>query len=286
MLASQTTTIRKIISETEATLEEAGIENPRREAEILLEEVTAFDRFNLYYRGNKILDNTQLIKLNQMVSLRKNNNPVQYITGKTYFRSLVLNVTPEVLIPRYETEQLVELVIKKCKRTLKKDLTIADVGTGSGAIAISLAKEIPYCKLIATDVSKKALTTAFKNASTHGVEGQITFLNTFLMNSVPRKVDIIVANLPYVPSVRLETLPEEVKKEPKIAVDGGNNGYGLIKKLIHSSVGNLKKQGSIFLEIGISQADAVANIIYSAGFKKVVVSKDFSNIDRYIIGEF
>lgn len=279
-------TIRQIISETETALKETGIENPKGEAEILLEKVTALDKFNLYFQSNKKLSASQLKKITQMISMRKSNIPIQYIAGKAYFRNLVLDVAPEVLIPRPETEQLVELVIEKCKKSAKHNPVIVDAGTGCGAIAISLAKEFPLSKLIATDISKKALNIASKNAYLNGVSQRVRFLNTFLMDSISDKVDIIVANLPYIPSAQLDSLPEEVKKEPRIALDGGNNGYELIEKLILASAKKLKNQGSIFLEIGISQADAIANIIYSVGFKKVMILKDFSNADRYVIGEF
>lgn len=224
----------------------------------------------------------ELFQIKNAMSLRLKHIPMGYIFGKTNFFGFDLKVTPDVLIPRLDTEILVERVCKDIKN-INQDITVLDIGTGSGAIAVVIAKET-NAKVMAVDISSKALEVAKQNAKTNKADIEFVESNLF-QNLSDRKFDIIVSNPPYIESNVVDLLDEEVKNnEPKIALDGGEDGLDFYKKIIDEAPKYLNANGRIYFEIGYNQADAVSKLMIQK-FKNIEVLKDYEGNDRVVLGE-
>lgn len=212
--------------------------------------------------------------------------PVQYIIGKTEFCGLEFLVNEDVLIPRPETEMLVEstLGILKEGRRAGDELSILDLCTGSGNIAIALTKNLHDCKIVASDISKNALLTARRNAAMNGVSEDINFVESDLFRNIEGRFDIIVSNPPYIARHEFPELQQEVLKEPRIALDGGEDGLDFYRRIITDAPGHLKDNGYLIVEIGYGQLRSIENIIRGVtGMKPVEVKKDFNGIDRVVV---
>tara|TARA_B100001559_G_scaffold227884_1_gene191662 strand:+ start:68 stop:907 length:840 start_codon:yes stop_codon:yes gene_type:complete len=238
-------------------LMKSGSPDSRLEAEILLRHVLKIDRATMFSNLENILDSKQENDIAELVQRRLANEPLSYITGTREFYSLDFQITSAVLIPRQETETLVDEVIKIAK---ENPLKIVDVGTGSGAIAIALAVNLPLAKIIATDISVDALHVAESNTKMNEVFSRINLKQGNLLDVLDEKVDVIVSNPPYIPSNQIEHLQPEVKKEPHIALDGGSDGLEYIRKLIGNCSEKLNNNGHIFIEIDPSQSEEVLKI--------------------------
>jgi len=238
-------------------LMKSGSPDSRLEAEILLRHVLKIDRATMFSNLENILDSKQENDITELVQRRLANEPLSYITGTREFYSLDFQITSAVLIPRQETETLVDEVIKIAK---ENPLKIVDVGTGSGAIAIALAVNLPLAKIIATDISVDALHVAESNTKMNEVFSRINLKQGNLLDVLDEKVDVIVSNPPYIPSNQIEHLQPEVKKEPHIALDGGSDGLEYIRKLIGNCSEKLNNNGHIFIEIDPSQSEEVLKI--------------------------
>tara|TARA_B100000530_G_scaffold335503_1_gene287736 strand:+ start:196 stop:1035 length:840 start_codon:yes stop_codon:yes gene_type:complete len=238
-------------------LMKSGSPDSRLEAEILLRHVLKIDRATMFSNLENILDSKQENDIAELVQRRLANEPLSYITGTREFYSLDFQITSAVLIPRQETETLVDEVIKIAK---ENPLKIVDVGTGSGAIAIALAVNLPLAKIIATDISVDALHVAESNIKMNDVFSRINLKQGNLLDVLDEKVDVIVSNPPYIPSNQIEHLQPEVKKEPHIALDGGSDGLEYIRKLIGNCSEKLNNNGHIFIEIDPSQSEEVLKI--------------------------
>ena len=238
-------------------LMKSGSPDSRLEAEILLRHVLKIDRATMFSNLENILDSKQENDIAELVQRRLANEPLSYITGTREFYSLDFQITSAVLIPRQETETLVDEVIKIAK---ENPLKIVDVGTGSGAIAIALAVNLPLAKIIATDISVDALHVAESNTKMNDVFSRINLKQGNLLDVLDEKVDVIVSNPPYIPSNQIEHLQPEVKKEPHIALDGGSDGLEYIRKLIGNCSEKLNNNGHIFIEIDPSQSEEVLEI--------------------------
>ena len=238
-------------------LMKSGSPDSRLEAEILLRHVLKIDRATMFSNLENILDSKQENDIAELVQRRLANEPLSYITGTREFYSLDFQITSAVLIPRQETETLVDEVIKIAK---ENPLKIVDVGTGSGAIAIALAVNLPLAKIIATDISVDALHVAESNTKMNDVFSRINLKQGNLLDVLDEKVDVIVSNPPYIPSNQIEHLQPEVKKEPYIALDGGSDGLEYIRKLIGNCSEKLNNNGHIFIEIDPSQSEEVLKI--------------------------
>ena len=238
-------------------LMKSGSPDSRLEAEILLRHVLKIDRATMFSNLENILDSKQENDIAELVQRRLANEPLSYITGTREFYSLDFQITSDVLIPRQETETLVDEVIKIAK---ENPLKIVDVGTGSGAIAIALAVNLPLAKIIATDISVDALHVAESNIKMNDVFSRINLKQGNLLDVLDEKVDVIVSNPPYIPSNQIEHLQPEVKKEPHIALDGGSDGLEYIRKLIGNCSEKLNNNGHIFIEIDPSQSEEVLKI--------------------------
>ena len=216
----------------------------------------------------------------------KQGEPVQYIIGKTEFYGLEFNVNSNVLIPQPDTEILVEEVIdiyNKNYSNYNENITILDLCTGSGAIAVSLKKNLENIEVFASDISTKALEIAKKNANKNNTE--ITFIESDLFENINTKFDIIVSNPPYIERDVLKTLSEEVKHEPVLALDGGEDGLEFYRKIAKDAKSYLKENGILAIEIGFDQKDSVIKLLEQEGYKDIYSKKDYSGNDRIVVGK-
>jgi release factor glutamine methyltransferase len=270
-------TRKQALRRARAVLVENNIEDAPLESELLLRYVLKIDRVQLYIDLDRELTPRQEKSFQRLLERRLSSEPSAYITGHREFYGLDFEVNHNVLIPRPESELLVETAL-----AIAKDhpvSAIADIGTGSGAIAISIALELPWAKIYATDISAAALDTARLNRRRHGVADRVLLLEGNLLGPLPEPVDIIVANLPYVRKSELAP-----KSEPPLALDGGAGGTEIIEKLCRQAEGGLKSSGWLLLEIGQGQGgeikDILHNIFPGAG---VEVLPDLAGIERVVV---
>lgn len=275
--------LKEILKKTESFFKKVGIDTPRLDAEVLLAEVLDLERINLYVNFNRPLTKKEVDEYRELVVKRKKGQPVAYLVGKKEFMSLEFKITSDVLIPRPETEHLVGSVLDRIEKRPKEKIKIVDVGTGSGAVIVSIAKlaDKPIVGL-ATDISKPALKVAKENAHCHQVSEQIEFREGDLLEPLKEKVDIIASNPPYIPSSEWDDLQKEVKEEPRQALDGGKEGLECYKRLIKQAAKKLGDGGFLALEIGVNQAKAIEDMLSKAGFSKIKKKKDYNDIIRVV----
>ncbi len=277
-------TVREILNEATRELETAGMETARLDAEVLLAFCLNCDRLEFLKNPDMQISKSQLAVFNKLVSRRLKWEPVAYITGRKEFWSFTLEVNKGVLIPRPDTEIILEEALAVGKNIIAP--RIADIGTGSGAIALALAKELPEPKITATDISPAALKVAKKNARNLKLGKNIEFLKGDLFAPVKGFFDIIVSNPPYISAAEYEELPRGVKDfEPKIALLAGQTGVEFYEKLIYQSKNHLKKDGWLLMEIGAPQAEKIRDIMQEcAFFEDIDVRRDYAGHDRVIKG--
>lgn len=254
------------------------------DAQVLLSSTIHKDRSWVIAHPEFELKNPILEQLNGTLVQLQHSTPLPYITGRAHFFGLEFHVTPDVLIPRPETEMLVEEAISWCKKTYYQG-SILDVGTGSGCIAITLAKHLPKNMLMATDRSMSALRIAFHNSQLHHVGKRIHFIQTDLISAISTKVGLICANLPYIPTSKLARLVV-AQNEPRSALDGGQDGFDLISRLLLESTLKVSKQVCLLIEIESSQGSLAINV----GSKyypdaSVTIKKDLAGLDRLLVIE-
>lgn len=254
------------LREGKALLREANLDLSELEAESLLMHALGIDRAGLHRDIADPISDADLARYREYLDRRCAHEPTAYIIGRREFFGLDLRVTPAALIPRPETEALVEAAIDFVRSTLPhRNVTIVDVGTGSGAIAIALAANLPNATVAATDLSAEALDLARENAAANGVLGRIRFVQGDLLAPVRDPVDVIVANLPYVTSDEYRVLPPELKEnEPKLALDGGADGLDLVRKLLAEAPSRLASGGALFEEVGDAHASAALSLAAAA----------------------
>ncbi|MCX8129635.1 MAG: peptide chain release factor N(5)-glutamine methyltransferase [Clostridia bacterium] len=281
--------IKEALQEGIKSLKGADIETPVVEAGVILCHVLDCDRSWLYTHNDYMLQSKQAEEFLHKLNLRAIGTPVQYITGNQEFMSLNFRVTPDVLIPRHDTEVLVEAVIENVSHMPM--VRILDIGTGSGCVAISLAYYLKNCEVVAVDVSHGALELAKLNAEIIGVGRKINFvcLNVFdkmdLLISEDNKFDVIVSNPPYIPTCEISRLQREVKDyEPVRALDGGSDGLEFYRRIVDISRTYLKTEGLLAFEVGYNQAESVRGIM-SRDFEKISFIKDVASIDRVVTGK-
>jgi len=263
------------------------IESPRMNAELLLADIIGCKRLELYLSFDKPLSDVELKKYREFIKRRGRFEPLQYILGKVEFYGLDFFINPSVLIPRPETELLVEIMINQTN--FNDDLSILDIGCGSGNISVALAANIDRIKLVATDISQQSIELAKRNAEKNYVSEKIEFIcHNILkddMNIFPI-FDVIVSNPPYVSKESFSTLQKEIREfEPRIAVTDDNDGYTFFKVISTRSSSKLKKNGKLFFEIGENQSEEVVQIMEENRFVDVSVIKDYQNLDRIVFGE-
>lgn len=279
---SRPTTIRKALLEARQAL--AGDE-ANLESEVLLMHALGVGRATLYQRLDDALTRDVSAAFATLLDRRRSHEPLAYITGHREFFALDFEVSPAALIPRPETETLVELAIAFAReRFPNQPITIADIGTGSGVIAVSLATALPSAHIIATDVSRDALAIARRNAERHLVSHRIDFREGDLLASLDAPVQIIAANLPYVTTGQWETSPPEIRDhEPRLALDGGVDGLDVVRRLLTEAPAGLADDGALFCEIGDWQGDMASDLagqaFPSAHFE---VHPDLADRDRVL----
>ncbi len=282
-------TVLRVLNWTTGYFLENGIENPRLDAEILLARSLRTNRLGLYLEYDKPLEKEELTEYKKLIKRRIKREPLQYIVGYQEFWSLKFKVDRGVLIPRPETEILVEEVLKVFPqdKPWSKTINILEIGTGSGAIAVTLAKELQGVFIIATDISDRALHIAKENAKNHVVERHITFLKGDLLRPVRRRIeffDLVISNPPYIPGADFQRLEPEVRDfEPRIALDGGKEGLRFYRQILPQVGKHLAKGGWLMLEVGKGQYQEVRNLMESSGgFRTPSTVKDLSGIERVV----
>ena len=276
-------TIMEAIKKGMIELKNSNIESPKLKSRLLMQFTLNKPRQYVIVNDMKELNKDEEKKYFDAILKMRKDIPLEHITHQKEFMKLNFFVDENVLIPRQDTEILVEEVIKIAKKTNSKK--ILDLCTGSGAIAISLAKYLPETEITAIDISNEALKIAKKNEINNEVENQITFISSDLFNKLnDEKFDIIVSNPPYIKRNVIDTLDEEVKKEPHIALDGGEDGLYFYKKIIKESYQYLKYGGYLCLEIGFDQKIDVIELIENEGkFANTYSKKDLYDNDRIVV---
>jgi release factor glutamine methyltransferase len=278
--------LNEALREGERLIRKAGSEEARLEAELILGHSLCLDRAHLYQRLADALSPTDERTYRRLLDRRSAHEPTAYILGHREFFGLELEVSPAAIIPRPETETLVDLVIAFARgRHTESPLTIADVGTGSGAVAVALAHAIPQAQIIATDISPEALALAARNAMRHGVADRIHFLCGDLLQPLDAPVDIIAANLPYVRTADWEAMPPEIRDhEPRTGLDGGPDGLCVIARLLEQASVRLAPGGALVAEIGAQQGEAMLAITREAfPPAQIEVKRDLAGLDRVLV---
>jgi release factor glutamine methyltransferase len=285
-MADAVKTVLHILKVGAEFLEGKGIENPRLVCELLLSRLLGCERLELYLKHEDVLSEKKLAAMRRGIKRAADGEPVQYILGETGFMESVFKVDRRALIPRPETEMLVQHVLT-CESLWKTETpTIVDVGTGSGCIVLSLAEARPKAKYLAVDTSDEALALARENAETLKLSERVHFVKADLSDIVePESIDAVVANLPYIPSADCDQLSPEVRDhEPRSALDGGQDGLDIIRDVVQDAGIVLKSGGMLFLEIGDDQGAAVISLMKESGFSDAAVKQDLNGRDRVVLG--
>ncbi|MCI0828797.1 MAG: peptide chain release factor N(5)-glutamine methyltransferase [Chloroflexi bacterium] len=276
--------LRSVIQDTHQKLEAAGIPDARLEAEVLVMNVMRMPRQSIFSAQETEVSGQQQTALDAFLERRLDREPLAYILGQREFYGINVILTPAVLIPRPETEGLVEHALFMAMMGMEStELIIADVGTGSGAIAVNLAIHLPAAKIYAVDVDDAVLDVAAYNIRAHGVADRVNLAIGDLLDAVPEPVDLIVANLPYIPTERIPTLQPEVQQEPVLALDGGADGLDLVRRLLTQADSKLKDHGIILLELDPEQVPVVQKLAlehFPEG--STSVEKDLAGMDRIL----
>ena len=278
-------TIIKFLDWTKQYFADRGVENPRLDAEVLLCAVLQCERIKLYMDFERPLTGAELSQYKNYVARRGQHEPLAYILGEKEFMRNSFKVTPATLVPRPETELLVESLIKAA-RGLKADgdVKILDIGTGSGAIIVSLLDYLPNAKGVGVDISVDALIVAEENSRRIGVRERAGFMQSDLFSRIPadKKFDIIVSNPPYIPAADIAGLAKDVQKEPRGALDGGADGLDFYRRIISEAMDHMTDEGILAFEVGINQAQVVAELCRKDGFKATAIRKDYADIERMV----
>lgn len=290
--------VRELLNEGTEKLEAAGIDNAAYDARIILEDAYGLDAAGLLMNLNRDIcpgalggtepsdirecpgDCGAISTFNMGINMRLRHVPLQHIIGHTGFMGLDFKVSRDVLIPRQDTETLVETVLD---RERDPGISILDLCTGSGCIAVSLKKLGGYAKVTASDLSDKAIGLAMRNASINDTE--IRLIKSDLFNDINGCFDVIVSNPPYIPAEEIETLSPEVRDhDPRMALDGGEDGLDIYRRIVSECSDVLNAGGRLYMEIGFDQAAAVGGLMEKAGFRDIEVVKDLAGKDRVIFG--
>ena len=279
--------LRNVIQETHRTLESAGIPDARLEAEVMVMDVMRMPRQSIFAEQESLVSEQQQQSLNAIVERRLTREPLAYILNYREFYGVNLLVNPDVLIPRPETETMVEHALFMALMGMEsRELVIADIGTGTGAIAINLAIHLPAARIYATDAYDATLDVAAYNIRMHNVADRITLLKGDLLEPLPEPVDVIAANLPYLPTDRIPTLQPEVQWEPIAALDGGPGGIDLIGRLLKQAAAGdrIKPHGVILLELDPEQIPE-ARLLATDAFPdaEITVELDLARLDRLLV---
>lgn len=288
MTQSPPWTVLRLIEWTKDYLAKAKVEEARLSAEILLAKVLGCERVGLYVQFMRVVAPEQLTEYKELIKRAAGHEPIAYLTGQREFYSLAFKVTPDVLIPRPETELLVDHALEACKRA-GGSARMWDVCTGSGCVAVAAAAFAPKLAVLATDISPAALAVAGENVKKHKLEGRVALAQADLL-SLPAEhaamapFQIITANPPYVSDADARVLPAVVKHEPDIALRAGPHGLDLIRRIVADAPAALDAGGTLAMEFGFGQAEDVSQLLTAAGqYEDIRILKDQAGIERTVV---
>jgi release factor glutamine methyltransferase len=289
MTGNDTWTIQRLLNWVTEFLKNKGVDVPRLSAELLLSHVLGLKRIELYTHFNKVVEQESLSQLRALVKRAGEHEPIAYLTGRREFYSLDFEITRDCLIPRPETELLVERAVEFLQNR-DGNKYVCDLCTGCGCVAIAIARNLANCRVVATDISDAALAVAERNINRHGLSGRIELLRGDLFEPIipglgPAKFDLIVCNPPYVSEPEFKKLAKNVRDfEPKVALAAGADGLDIIKRVIESAREFLKPAAALMLEIGNEQGPVVHKLLDATGhFATITIEKDYNKLDRLAI---
>jgi release factor glutamine methyltransferase len=275
-------TVLQVLQNTADFFARKGIDSPRLNIEHLLADALGKRRIDLYLEFDRTLSENELTPLREKVRWRAEGEPLQYLLGSWDFFGRAFRTDPRALIPRPETEVLVEIVLKVIRAELRSRTRLLDVGTGSGVLAITFALECPNLQIVGSDVSPSALNLARENAEKQGLNHRIEWVESDLLSSVAGSFDFLVANLPYIPTAELPKLAPEVKRDPQLALDGGPDGLVVIRRLLQEAPRVLRDGAFVILEVGFDQAGRVADLLTAQKFRDISVENDYQGVRRFV----
>jgi release factor glutamine methyltransferase len=276
-------TVLEVLQSMSAYFKKRNIDNPRLNAEHLLAHVLGRTRMELYLEFERNLDETELATLRELVRRRRQGEPLQHLLGTVEFCGHTFLCDRRAMVPRPETEELVELLQSSIQNSESR---IADIGTGSGVIALSLAAKFPQAEIVAIDLSDEALALARKNAEQLGLNARIQFVKSNLLAEVDGVFDFVIANLPYISTQDRHLLSREVLHDPEIALFAGAKGDELIRALIEQAPPHLRPGGWLALELGIGQAEALSQLLAQKKYHDICPKNDYSGTTRFMFARY
>ncbi len=276
-------TVLEVLQSTTAYFKKRGIENSRLNAEHLLAHALGRTRMELYLEFERTLGEAELAPLRELVQRRGEGEPLDHLLGTVEFCGHTFLCDKRALVPRPETEQLVEIVESEIGNRQSK---ILDVGTGSGVIALTLAKKFPEAQIFAVDVSEDALALARENAARLGLSGRVQFRKSDLLENLDERFDLIVANLPYIATQDRHTLSREVLHDPEVALFAGVHGDELVRELIEQAAPRLRPGGMLALEIGLDQSEALLSALAEKNYRDICSKNDYSGVTRFLFARY
>jgi release factor glutamine methyltransferase len=278
-----------VLQSTTAYFKKRAVEHPRLNAEHLLAHSLGCKRLELYLQFERALTETELVPLRELVRRRGQGEPLQHVLGTVEFCGRTFLCDGRALVPRPETEQLVELVIAECGKcpsgSDRNAERILDVGAGSGVIALSLAAQFPNAQITASDISADALTLARENAARFGID-RVQFVQSDLLQNLDGKFDLIVANLPYVATAERASLSREVLHDPEIALFAGEKGDELMRALIEAAPNYLQADGLLALEIGLNHSEPLGALLADQNYHDISFKKDYAGLTRFLFARY
>jgi len=276
-------TLLEVVQSAAAYFKKHNIESPRLNAEHLVAHVLRRTRMDLYLEFERELTEAELAPLREMVMRRAQGEPLQHLLGTVEFCGLIFLCDKRAMVPRPETEELVEIVESKIENRKSK---ILDVGTGSGVIALSLAAKFPEAEVRGVDISEDALDLARENAARLGLSDRVRFFRSNLLQNVDRTFDLIVANLPYIAAQDRHTLSREVLRDPDVALFGGAHGDELVHELIVQAPARLRPGGMLALEVGIGQSEGLLSVLAEKKYRDIYSKNDYSGGTRFLFARY
>ena len=278
-------TVLDVLQSTTAYFKKRKIDSPRLNAEHLLAHALGRKRLELYLDFERELAEPELAPLRELVRRRGEGEPLQHLLGTVEFCGHIFLCDKRALVPRPETEELVELLISNFQFPIS-NFRVLDVGTGSGVIALALAKEFPEAKISGIDISDNALALARENAERLGLNDRVRFKKSDLLKDIGETFDLIVANLPYIAAQDRHTLSREVLRDPKVALFAGAQGDELVRALIDQAPVRLRPGGMLALEIGIGQSEALLSILAEKKYRDIYSKNDYAGRPRFLFARY
>jgi release factor glutamine methyltransferase len=275
--------VLEVLQATTAYFKKRNVENPRLNTEHLLAHVLGRKRIELYLEFERKLTETELGPLRELVRRRSEGEPLQHLLGTVEFCGLTFLCDKRALVPRPETEQLVELIQSA---VVDSRSSILDVGTGSGVIALSLAAKFPEAKITAVDISDDALALAQENAARLNLSGGVRFQKSHLLKDVGEAFDLIVANLPYISTQERHILSREVLHDPEVALFAGAHGDELVGELIDQAPSRLRPGGMLALEVGLGQSERLLSAMAEKKYRDICSKNDYNGVKRFLFGRY